>query len=146
MVIIAAVDRSDHSSAVVTEAKELADAFNEPLEVVHVMSPSEFVKLEHTAVNEVGEALQMDKVEEVAQSFAEKACTNVTSNYRAVGLVGDTVSTVLDYADDQDARYLVIGGRKRSPAGKALFGSVTQSILMNTDRPVLAVMLDVGDK
>lgn len=146
MVVIAAVDRSERASAIVAEAKELADAFGEPLEVVHVMSPSEFVKLEQTAVSEVGEALQMDEVKRIAQEFAEDAAAGVTDDYRAVGLVGDAANTILDYADDQDARYLVIGGRKRSPAGKVIFGSVAQSVLLNADRPILSVMLDVDNE
>ena len=39
-------------------------------------------------------------------------------------------------ADDIDADLVAMGGRKRSPAGKVLFGSVTQSVLLNTDRAV----------
>ena len=49
----------------------------------------------------------------------------------------ETVENILRYADDYDVNALVLGGRKRSPAGKALFGSVTQSVILNTDRPVV---------
>nr|WP_276414161.1 universal stress protein [Halomicroarcula sp. XH51] len=34
---------------------------------------------------------------------------------------------------------IVLAGRKRSPAGKALFGSVTQDVILGTDRSVLVV-------
>lgn len=50
---------------------------------------------------------------------------------------GDPATRVLTVADEYDADLLCVGSRKRSPAGKAVFGSVTQEILLNTDRPVL---------
>jgi nucleotide-binding universal stress UspA family protein len=50
---------------------------------------------------------------------------------------GDTTQDIIDDADEFDVDSIVLGGRKRSPAGKAIFGSVTQSVILNTDRPVV---------
>lgn len=50
---------------------------------------------------------------------------------------GDPAEEILDAADDLDADVVVVGGRKRTPAGKVLFGSVTQGVVLGTDRPVL---------
>ena len=49
----------------------------------------------------------------------------------------DPVEAILEQADEHDVDAIVIGGRKRSPAGKILFGSVSHSVLMNTDIPVV---------
>jgi len=49
---------------------------------------------------------------------------------------GEVAADILDDAEELDVDDIVLGGRKRSPAGKILFGSVTQEVLLNTDRPV----------
>ncbi|MFC7018163.1 MULTISPECIES: universal stress protein [Haloarcula] len=55
------------------------------------------------------------------------------------GTSGDPGAAIRQVADDQDADLIVLAGRKRSPAGKALFGSVTQDVILGTDRSVLVV-------
>lgn len=50
---------------------------------------------------------------------------------------GDPGDIVRQVAEDIDADLIVVAGRKRSPAGKVLFGSVTQELILNSDRPVL---------
>jgi len=49
---------------------------------------------------------------------------------------GDTAQDVVDLADSEAVDLVVLGGRKRSPTAKVLFGSTTQSVLLGTDRPV----------
>ncbi|WP_247010149.1 universal stress protein [Halorientalis litorea] len=49
---------------------------------------------------------------------------------------GDPGEEILAVADDLDVDAIVVQGRKRSPVGKALFGSVTQGILLDSTRPV----------
>lgn len=48
----------------------------------------------------------------------------------------DPVDAILDLAEVNDVDAIVMGGRKRSPGGKVLFGSTSHSVLMNTDIPV----------
>ena len=50
---------------------------------------------------------------------------------------GDTSEFILREAEERGVDAIVLGGRKRSPAGKALFGSVTQSVILNSDLPVV---------
>lgn len=137
MVIVAAVDRSERATAVVEQAETLADAFGDPLHVVHVLSQSEFVDLERTSVNNTGNALDMDRVREVAASVAADAAAETESSPETVGLVGDPPDRIVEYANNQKARYIVVASRKRSPAGKILFGSVAQSVLLNAGCPVV---------
>jgi len=52
---------------------------------------------------------------------------------------GDPGEEILAAATDIDAGLICVSGRKRSPAGKVVFGSTTQALVLNADRPVLAV-------
>ena len=52
---------------------------------------------------------------------------------------GDPAEELIVAAADVDADAICVSGRKRSPAGKAVFGSTTQALVLNADRPVLAV-------
>lgn len=50
---------------------------------------------------------------------------------------GDPAEEVLDRARELDVDLLTAAGRRRSPAGKLLLGSVSQELLRRSDRPVL---------
>lgn len=139
MVIVAAVDRSDRASAVVREAVTLGEAFDEPVDVVHVLTREEFVSLERTNVDETGEAVPLESVIETARSIADETIAEANVTATAVGLVGDPADEVVEYAHEKGARYVVVAGRKRSPVGKALFGSVVQSVLLSAECPVVSL-------
>jgi nucleotide-binding universal stress UspA family protein len=56
---------------------------------------------------------------------------------------GDPVEEIVDKADEIDANRICVAGRKRTPTGKVLFGSVAQGVILDADRPVL--VCSVGD-
>ena len=143
MVIIAAVDRSERAPSIVEEANELGEAFDEPVHVVHVLSRSEFVGLERTSVTDTGKSIPTDDVLDIAEDFAREAIDEAgVDDATPVGLLGDPADEISNYADSNDARYLVIAGRKRSPVGKALFGSTVQSLMLNSETPVVSLRTD----
>jgi nucleotide-binding universal stress UspA family protein len=51
----------------------------------------------------------------------------------------DLADTLLALVAGYDADLLVIGARRRSPVGKAILGSVTQTLILEADLPVLVV-------
>lgn len=139
IVIVAAVDRSEKAKRVVSEAEIVARAFDEPVHVIHVLSRSEFIDLGMTRADE-GDSISMDEVREAAADIAANVAANIDVATEVIGLMGDPAPTVVDYATDNDARYIVVAGRKRSPAGKMIFGSVAQSILLNAESPVISTI------
>lgn len=59
--------------------------------------------------------------------------THITFRVSESGAPGEEI---VDVASEIDADQIVMGGRKRTPVGKVLFGSVTQSVLLSTETPV----------
>ena len=76
--------------------------------------------------------VQVDSVKRATEIFEE---AGVSVSLREGS--GDPAESIVQHAEDLDADAVCVAGRKRSPAGKMLFGSVSQSVILNTDRPVL---------
>jgi nucleotide-binding universal stress UspA family protein len=55
------------------------------------------------------------------------------------GAVGDHGETIVSLAKDVGADRVVVGGRRRSPTGKAVFGSVAQKVMLSSPCPVTFV-------
>ncbi|MFD1570833.1 universal stress protein [Halorubrum laminariae] len=139
MPVIAAVDRSERASRVVDEAAELAAAFDDTVHVVHALTRSEFLDLGITSA-QAEEPKDMNEIREAASDMAEEAITDIGVPYETVGLVGGAAEEVVRYADEQDARYIVVSPKRRSQTGKVLFGSAAQSIILNASVPVLSTI------
>ena len=62
--------------------------------------------------------------------------------YQIRGEVGEHGGRIVDLAEGVDADRVVVGGRKRSPAGKAVFGSTAQEVMLSAPCPVTFVRGD----
>jgi nucleotide-binding universal stress UspA family protein len=70
-------------------------------------------------------------VGDLADRFADAGV-----EYEIKGAIGEVGSKVVDMAIDVDADRMVVGGRRRSPAEKAVLGSVSQEIILSAPCPV----------
>jgi nucleotide-binding universal stress UspA family protein len=55
------------------------------------------------------------------------------------GAVGDLADEFVETAERLNADRVVVGGRRRSPTGKAVFGSVAQEVMLSAPCPVTFV-------
>jgi nucleotide-binding universal stress UspA family protein len=63
-------------------------------------------------------------------------------DYEVRGLVGERDATITTVAEEVEADQLIVGGRKRSPTGKAVFGSTAQEVLLSAPCPATFVRGD----
>lgn len=71
-------------------------------------------------------------VPEVTGFFAERDIETTVETVNA-----DPPTALIEMATEHEADLLCVGGREHSPAGKAQLRSGAQSVMVNTDRPVL---------
>jgi nucleotide-binding universal stress UspA family protein len=93
---------------------------------------------DETITSEVGGTVSPAQTEEVPESV--RATIDVLEDagidVDAVVAEGNLADTVHSLVDERDADHVVVAGRRRSPTGKALFGSDIQSIILNATVPI----------
>ena len=115
-----------------SEAARQAGFRNTRLTVIHVTDTVDLDLVEaHTAAlrDDVAAALAKVSIGELDWDLALAPGDGIEN----------TAGTILDLAEKAGAELLVIGARRRSPVGKALLGSVTQTLILEADIPVLVV-------
>jgi nucleotide-binding universal stress UspA family protein len=77
--------------------------------------------------------------DKVAELVRRARAAGVEAIVRQPGHTDDLTDEFIGLAEEIDASLIVIGLRKRSQVGKFIMGSHAQRILLQVDRPVLAV-------
>jgi nucleotide-binding universal stress UspA family protein len=142
---LAVVDAEESTKALVREAGELAAAVDAELVLLHVTTTEEYEDRRHAmeSIPNSSVGYSGQKARQGAGEFADDVGRDVLEgldvSWEAVGELGDEQTEILDVAEAYDCDHLFIAGEKRSPTGKALFGDLTQSVILNFDGPVTVV-------
>lgn len=146
MAIIVAVDGTVRDDAIVKTGYDLAKAYQETAYILHVVPEEEFdAHLEDILSSQQRADYSFRQEESSASRLALDIAESSLEDFdpelvESIGRVGDPVNEIFRLADEKDAGYIVVGGRKRSPVGKAMFGDKTQQLLLDSERPVVTVM------
>jgi nucleotide-binding universal stress UspA family protein len=121
--IVLAVDHDEERARKSAEAiAELNLGDNVTVTLLHVFTDN----IEGASVNQIGSVRKARKALESAGIAVQLAESS-----------GDPAAEVVSHAEETGADMIAIAGRSRTPAGKAVFGSVSQSVMLDSDIPVL---------
>lgn len=129
MAIVVALDHSDRTPRIVDFAIEEAKLRGEKILFVHSLYGGD--KTSEKEI-EAGERL-LDYVTSLAQSKGVEAEKHLLVRGK------EPEDDIVEFADEVDASMIIIGVRKRRPAGKLLFGSVAQHVILHARQPVICI-------
>ncbi|WP_435346137.1 universal stress protein [Haloarchaeobius sp. HRN-SO-5] len=139
---------SEATEALVREAGEIAAGTGSTLHLLHVLPEEEYEERMASRLETTAGGFSIDEAEREARHIASEvgreALDGVDVEYETLGVVGREERMILDVADEHDCDHVFISGRRRSPSGKALFGDLTQRILLNFDGMVTVQLHDEG--
>jgi nucleotide-binding universal stress UspA family protein len=142
MTVLAAIGETERSRRAAEIGYDLATTYDETLVALHVVPEADFQSHREAVADVPDVRVDIDQEAESARTFAERYLAETVEDLdrEAIeprGRVGDVAEEILAEAETVEPRYLVVGGRRRSPAGKALLGDTAQQILLNADCPVV---------
>lgn len=138
MSYVVATDGSTEGDRAVTTAAEHAAALDEPLEIVHVLTPdTELVDGEIVLPGDDAAIESGERVLEQASMLVEDADIDVALSTAL--LTGRPATAITDHATDSDADAIFLGNRGLSDAREQVVGSVAKTVVDKADRPVMVV-------
>ncbi|GAB7009845.1 universal stress protein [Halorubrum trueperi] len=124
------------------EAIAVAEPTGAEVVLTHVFTSEDFAGIrDRLGVDEGSEQSAPDAVAHRHTTTRElsRALSDAGVDHSVRGAVGDLADEVVEAASNVDADRVVVGGRRRSPTGKAVFGSVAQEVMLSAPCPVTFV-------
>jgi nucleotide-binding universal stress UspA family protein len=132
---------ADRTEALAEAVTDVAGPTGARVVLAHVFTDEEFdgvvSQLDYDPMGDIDPdevATRHATVRELAKTFDDAGV-----DYEIRGRVGEHGESIVDLANEVAADRVVVGGRKRSPAGKAVFGSTAQEVMLNAPCPVTFV-------
>lgn len=141
-VLLAVGNRDDtRIDALVETVQEIASPRTTQVVIAHVFDANSYREVVEQMLDAPTDDIDPDEL------AAQMTITQqITDHFETSGIecepratVGTNGEGIVSIATDVDAGRVVIGGRQRSPAGKAIFGSTAQEVMLHAPCPVTFV-------
>lgn len=137
------VDDTDRHRELLREAGELAAGVGADLVLLSVMTEDEYEQdmetfesiagIEHIGF---GDEQIMEVAENFVESIAREELSGIDVDYEIVGAVVEEdghARRIIRAAENRGCDHIFLSGRRRTPAGKAIFGDTAQRVILNFD-------------
>lgn len=132
MLIVAAVDGSEHTHRVVEAARH----YGEGGEIHFVYVSGSYI---YPYMVPTGALVDFEAIRESQTQATWEKVGRLGENAQTVTLEGAPSQSIVDYAKNVNADLIVIGSRGRGALGTLLLGSVSHGVVHAADRNVLIV-------
>ncbi|WP_276271791.1 universal stress protein [Haloarcula litorea] len=131
-------DRIDELAEAVTD---VAGPTGAEVVIAHVFTDEEYDNVVDRLEFESASETTPDEVADRHTTIREleDRLSDAGVEYSVRGAVGNHGDQIVNLAKDVNADMVFVGGRKRSPTGKAVFGSTAQEVMLNAPCPVTFV-------
>ena len=142
--VVLAVGTEDEARAerLADEIAAVAGPADAEVVLTHVFDDEEFDGIRRKlGVDDDSEGATPDAVarRHASTRALSRALSEAGVRHSVRGAVGDLATEVIETAEGVEADRVVVGGRRRSPTGKAVFGSVAQDVMLSAPCPVTFV-------
>lgn len=135
-------NNEESTEKMLREAGELVSGVDGELVILKVADIGEYEEKREAIESSSGaQAFYSIEQEEEAirkqiKKLAEKVFDGIDINYKVDVRVGKERREIFEAVDEHDSDHVFMVGKNKSPAGKALFGDLAQTVVLNFDGPV----------
>lgn len=141
-------DADETEAQLLEEAAAVSSCSEAPLVVLRLILPEDLESVEDVELtSDIDRQSHEDPID---RQFEEETEAFVRETLDDAGVAseiavraepeGDRATAILDVAEEYDCDHVFLVGQRRSPTGKALFGDLTQEIILNFDGTITLSM------
>jgi nucleotide-binding universal stress UspA family protein len=141
-------EESDSSDRLARTTVDIAGPSGATVVLLHAFTQEEYEStIDNLGIRDASEVTVDDvarrhgTIRSISRLFEEEGI-----DYEIRGAIGTHADEIVRLATETESGLVIVGGRGRSPTGKALFGSTAQQVILAAPCPVTLVRSDLDDR
>jgi nucleotide-binding universal stress UspA family protein len=146
------IDGEDSDEGMIDEAAQYAAGADAELLTLMLITEEEWEN-DQEVLSTIADEEHTSYENQTPEGYAETRAENIVERvlagrsvpFEPLGVVvedGERADAILEVAEERGCDHVFLHGRRRSPAGKALFGDTAQAVILNFDGYVTVSTID----